>query len=966
MSVVSDVTMTDGFEDDSDAHGAPPPPAPSSFTQRNSSLSSVLEYSDSDDVNTPQSHIRNQLSRPSTRVVNFAVESSDDEEKQRKHKHPRKKPETWMTQLAYSFRSTQRLTSKDRLESNDNVEYPHYASLEQPLRGTRSRAAQDEASPLIQKEQAKVKSDPVAIAAAFLQDYEANRPPSLPSDLPDISDHQLALFHLKFSGFFYPFILGLATFGLFVSSALEGFDQTQHQRLALTLLNVFAVATLCFDMWIRRELSDHPHHYYQQPHVTTRTTRSAKLALPLILFCLVLVLENVSRYFVTDDSIVLFASIFKPLALFYVSSQARDALEALRRIIRIVTRVLIMEMLLILMFAAIGCRLFPSHESFQDLSTSWLSLFKLSTTVVNPSIWMPMYEETQFSAIFFVFFIVISVFYLHSLVLSVVFQTYIQAATEVHERSTADREDAVQLSFLALQREGNDLVRIKDVRRVLHMLRPHYNAMKINALVEIVDPSDQKVVDYATFRTKIRQALNASIRTARNASTLAMSIELIAVFVAIVNFIYVILVSSAFDKQWFNATQEIVGGTITLIAAFELLIRFNPLRVPDFTPLTRLNATFDGLALLGATVSCSGLVLYFVQYPRAIDFILMGRAIDMIRVMRFFQIFRDVVRRSSDVFPVLAGPAVLVLTTLHTFVYVGMVLWGGAVKVGTHEGQITELYDLNNFNSYREGLVTMFQVCVVNDWHAIAEVFLYATRCASPYIVYPFFVLGNLIGVSIMLNVVTAFFVESFVTKLDESHEGPLEVTAKVHKERDFNILTSESTRSVKRMPSASEFNEDRGADADSEESSISEFYEFDVFEREGFDKIMQTVAGASNEDLARNLCHYLEVFEKMTPGRETVGYLVCDQHSLERFGNRRFQAKSLGFLAENDLHVVVSDMNAELLALSARPSFEMDRSLARLFPHPNNPKRILEVSASLLRRHPALSLFVSRVKEEG
>ena len=61
---------------------------------------------------------------------------------------------------------------------------------------------------------------------------------------------------------------------------------------------------------------------------------------------------------------------------------------------------------------------------------------------------------------------------------------------------------------------------------------------------------------------------------------------------------------------------------------------------------------------------------------------------------------------------------------------------------------------------FQEGLVTMFQVLVVNDWHAIAEVFVHATRCSSPKIVYPFFITGNLIGVSILLNLITAFFVE--------------------------------------------------------------------------------------------------------------------------------------------------------------------------------------------------------------
>lgn len=73
----------------------------------------------------------------------------------------------------------------------------------------------------------------------------------------------------------------------------------------------------------------------------------------------------------------LISSIFKPLVFFYVSAKARDSLEALWRISRIVARVLIIEFGLILTFSAVACRLFGSkHDSFYNLSTSWVSLFE--------------------------------------------------------------------------------------------------------------------------------------------------------------------------------------------------------------------------------------------------------------------------------------------------------------------------------------------------------------------------------------------------------------------------------------------------------------------------------------------------------------------------------------------------------------------------------------------------------------
>jgi hypothetical protein len=71
------------------------------------------------------------------------------------------------------------------------------------------------------------------------------------------------------------------------------------------------------------------------------------------------------------------------------------------------------------------------------------------------------------------------------------------------------------------------------------------------------------------------------------------------------------------------------------------------------------------------------------------------------------------------------------------------------------------LYYLNNFNSYTEGLVTVFNIMVSNDCHEIAKVFLYADRLSHRFIVYPSFILVVLVAVCIMLNIITAFFVES-------------------------------------------------------------------------------------------------------------------------------------------------------------------------------------------------------------
>jgi hypothetical protein len=63
----------------------------------------------------------------------------------------------------------------------------------------------------------------------------------------------------------------------------------------------------------------------------------------------------------------------------------------------------------------------------------------------------------------------------------------------------------------------------------------------------------------------------------------------------------------------------------------------------------------------------------------------------------------------------------------------------------------------------------------------------------------------------------------------------------------------------------------DEGSAAESDEMC-----EFDVYEREGYDKIMRTVAYGNDDDdeFARQICDVLEVFESLCPSRYDVRLL--------------------------------------------------------------------------------------------
>ena len=142
--------------------------------------------------------------------------------------------------------------------------------------------------------------------------------------------------------------------------------------------------------------------------MSARKSRSWWWAIPVSFFLVALSIETL--FVVQSHTIMqrrIWSSALKPIVFFYVSSKARNALDAINRVIRIVVRVIMIELFLIFTFGAVAVQLFGDFESFRGLPISFLSMFQLSTTVVNPSLWMPVYARVgRKASIFFVIFLV--------------------------------------------------------------------------------------------------------------------------------------------------------------------------------------------------------------------------------------------------------------------------------------------------------------------------------------------------------------------------------------------------------------------------------------------------------------------------------------------------------------------------------------------------------------------------------
>lgn len=187
------------------------------------------------------------------------------------------------------------------------------------------------------------------------------------------------------------------------------------------------------------------------------------------------------------------------------------------------------------------------------------------------------------------------------------------------------------------------------------------------------------------------KVIQTSLRSARESTRDSLLLESVAFIIAISNVIYVLLLSSTLEFLMLAKMIIPVGSVIVIIGLSEVIFRIRPFSCLEHLS-TRRHIFLDSLSIFAGLLSLIGLVIHAFDKNQGLQPLLLGRAIDMIRLLRFSSIFRSIVDRTGDVLPALVGPIALVITSIHIYTYSGMVIWSGAINIGGEEESILPLY----------------------------------------------------------------------------------------------------------------------------------------------------------------------------------------------------------------------------------------------------------------------------------
>eukprot|EP01138_Halocafeteria_seosinensis_P015758 gb/GECG01016082.1/.p1 GENE.gb/GECG01016082.1/~~gb/GECG01016082.1/.p1 ORF type:complete len:925 (+),score=80.58 gb/GECG01016082.1/:1-2775(+) len=360
-------------------------------------------------------------------------------------------------------------------------------------------------------------------AVLLVRNAKHGRPTAFPS-----KDSLAA--RLIYHGKLNTWLTGTIALGYMLLAQWEEPSTDQSSRVWVTLLELFA--QIYFLVQLRIEWLYFDRHLFFQ-----KTWSVAKLiTIPLMLLSLILSLSV--------PGFPHFARVFRPIFLLdrfrNIRKIASNILETLPRILNVAVLlgfvIVVFGVTAHIFFAGMGdgscsvstspaqqprhCSTFTQEceDYFNTLDNSMMEMFTLSTTTNFPDIMLPVYRCNAWNSLFFVVYVVISVYLLFSLILAVAFTEFksltekkvlerfanmFQGCDDAFEELTRSRVGAVRETCSPATDETHMLLGRNGWIRFLRRLRPFADEELCGKLFDAVDTDRRGYIDKTQFRRMI-------------------------------------------------------------------------------------------------------------------------------------------------------------------------------------------------------------------------------------------------------------------------------------------------------------------------------------------------------------------------------------------------------------------------------------------------------------------------------
>lgn len=426
-----------------------------------------------------------------------------------------------------------------------------------------------------------------------------------------------------------------------------------------------------------------------------------------------------------------------------------------------------------------------ADPSFPNTFRAFISLYITSTTANFPDVMVYSVGISPWFALIFVSYATIITKIMLSLFTAVVYNRYQFHISKDVEKVRKIRRLKLTAAFACLDPQ-NGVLRLPEWTILISRLRPAYGEDKIRLLFNIIDENGSETIKIREFR-RIVALLRLRI-TAQSTDATRADNHIARQFpwfyrTRVFFFLKKIILSKAFG--W-AMDLVVVASAVRIIIFREVSVSLTVRTITESVLLAMyIGEAACKLIVLGTVgywssnwnkfdglLCVTSLISVLITLVPGISSQGLTRMMLLLRIFRLFRLgrtsgnVRSLYQTMWRLIPTFVMHALALLVVYFEFSQIGMALWKGKIYRGNPllDGsgyQSIGLYDVSNFNTFGNGLLTLFALMIQNNWHVIADAF----ERVSTWGAWIYFVFFNISTAVVIINILVAFILDGFITQ---------------------------------------------------------------------------------------------------------------------------------------------------------------------------------------------------------
>jgi len=524
-------------------------------------------------------------------------------------------------------------------------------------------------------------------------------------------------------------------------------------------------------------------------HSFVQESKTSRLRKYLLLAgCLAAVADNIVVIVTQGRTYV--AQFIRPLVFVLFVRSVRECCKRIYESIKEAVSIAFLLAVQVVFFGYLGLVLFKGTAEgetyFSSLEDSFWNMLVLLTTSNFPDIMLPAYAQSRWYALFFIIYLILGLFFLMNLVLAVFYNNYRSEIERIAENFVAVRSNFLENAFLILDENQKGFIDSVTLYELLDGLSQDLNIEKQQYLevFELLDFHQNGVITREEFE-QLFNVLNivgiekpqsphffmknfpncyregnffGKLRRVLESNYFEAAINIVSASNLLAE-----LLDDMFNyylKTWWVYLQLVYLGIY-----FSEMV----LKILTFGPSVYFRQMLNVLDTL-LNITCGVmLVVYFSQdgynnyeYMKYLTVLRLLRVLKLIGQVKEYSI---IFRTFFSLLPIFGTLLGVMTVVFYLFNLLAIEVFGGLVYPENpliySDPSIPFGYVHNNFNDFGSGLLTLFELLVVNNWWVTVQML---TKLTSGYWKF-YFITYYFLAVLIALNLMVAFVIDTFNTQ---------------------------------------------------------------------------------------------------------------------------------------------------------------------------------------------------------